>query len=324
MHLEPVEIQHVKLRRRPLGYDRDAVDRLLEDVTSSYEDVWFERAKLDAELAVLRNRLDGQAQAKEALEGSVRVAQNTADDLLVDARTRAQALVDDAHQRALETVRDARAEHQRLLTEVRKLEVSETEITLRLRALLTAARELLDGHEHIRDSAVMAVAGPAAMAAVPVAPNSPPAAVQSPATTPVATAVVFERPSESTVTAPVAPMPVAAAAPVASTSVAAAPATAADPRSEPEPAVVSTDVSPTTVAAVDSDVARRNGSPTGTDAREPTVESLSSQEHHPLPVRPTSETVTASPNGRSTPEPHRLDQTKRPAPDPSVVSRATL
>jgi DivIVA domain-containing protein len=69
MHLEPVEIQHVKLRRRPLGYDRDAVDRLLEEVTSSYEDVWFERAKLDAELAVLRNRLDGQAQAKEAARG---------------------------------------------------------------------------------------------------------------------------------------------------------------------------------------------------------------------------------------------------------------
>ena len=153
MHLEPVEIQHVKLRRSLIGYDREAVDQLLENVTASYEDVWFERDKLEAELASLRNRLDGQAQAKEALEGTVKVAQHTADDLLAEARTKADAVVEDAHQRSLETMQEARVEHQRLRVEIKKLEVAETEITLRLRALLTAARELLDGHESIRELA---------------------------------------------------------------------------------------------------------------------------------------------------------------------------
>ena len=153
MHLEPVEIQHVKLRRSLIGYDRSAVDQLLENVTASYEDVWFERAKLEAELASLRNKLDGQAQAKEALEGSVKVAQSTADELLSDARAKADSVVDEAHQRSLATLQETRAEHQRLKVELKKLEVSETEITLRLRALLTAARELLDGHESIRELA---------------------------------------------------------------------------------------------------------------------------------------------------------------------------
>ena len=59
MHFEPVEIQHVKLRRSLMGYEREAIDQLLENVTASYEDVWFERAKLESELASLRNRLDG-------------------------------------------------------------------------------------------------------------------------------------------------------------------------------------------------------------------------------------------------------------------------
>ena len=153
MHLEPVEIQHVKLRRSLFGYERVSVDQLLENVTASYENVWFERGKLEAELASLRNRLDGQAQAKEALEGTVKVAQSTADEVLAEARSKADAVVDEAHERSLATVHEARLEHQRLRVEIKKLEVAETEITLRLRALLTAARELLDGHESIRELA---------------------------------------------------------------------------------------------------------------------------------------------------------------------------
>ena len=44
MSYTPVEIRHVKLRRAILGYRRGPVDRLLEDVTTSFEDVWRERA----------------------------------------------------------------------------------------------------------------------------------------------------------------------------------------------------------------------------------------------------------------------------------------
>ena len=120
MHLEPVEIQHVKLRRSLFGYERVSVDQLLENVTASYENVWFERGKLEAELASLRNRLDGQAQAKEALEGTVKVAQSTADEVLAEARSKADAVVDEAHERSLATVHEARLEHQRLRVEIKK------------------------------------------------------------------------------------------------------------------------------------------------------------------------------------------------------------
>ena len=46
MALTPVEIRHVKLGRGLLGYRRSGVDRLLEDVVSSFEDVWRDRADL--------------------------------------------------------------------------------------------------------------------------------------------------------------------------------------------------------------------------------------------------------------------------------------
>ena len=46
MALTPVEIRHVKLGRGVLGYRRRAVDRLLEEVVASFEDVWRDRADL--------------------------------------------------------------------------------------------------------------------------------------------------------------------------------------------------------------------------------------------------------------------------------------
>jgi len=46
MSYAPVEIRHVRLRRGLLGYRRKAVDRLLAEVTESFETVWRERADL--------------------------------------------------------------------------------------------------------------------------------------------------------------------------------------------------------------------------------------------------------------------------------------
>ena len=44
MTITPVEIRHVKLKRGLLGYRRGPVDRLLEEIADSFEDVWRERA----------------------------------------------------------------------------------------------------------------------------------------------------------------------------------------------------------------------------------------------------------------------------------------
>ena len=40
MPYTPVELRHVRIGRRPLGYKRDVVERLLEDVADSFEETW--------------------------------------------------------------------------------------------------------------------------------------------------------------------------------------------------------------------------------------------------------------------------------------------
>lgn len=336
MHLEPVEIQHVKLRRRVFGYDREAVDRLLEDVTASYEDVWFERSNLDAELASLRNRLDGQAQAKEALEGSVRVAQETADELLAQARARAQAIVSDAHTQALATVREARAEQQRLHMEVRKLEVSETEITLRMRALLTAARELLDRHENVRDLTADVPPGVGAEAAANGAGNHvasaaepslaggfdsggeapPPTASVGPAR--VASVELPRQPQEDSVPA-AATTPAVVAAPVEAESLVSTPTQAAVESADPAPSP------PVPAAAPASPDA---GQPT---PKEPATEPVSASEDAsalppPLvsPAEPDAVAVSARVEQADSLLPAAPVRKHRLEPDPAVATRAAI
>ena len=67
MSLTPVEIRHVKLRRRPLGYERSRVDRLLDDIATSFEDVWRDRADLRDEIERLESELHRQREIEEAL-----------------------------------------------------------------------------------------------------------------------------------------------------------------------------------------------------------------------------------------------------------------
>jgi len=58
MTLTPVEIRHVKPKRTPLrGYDREAVDRLLDEIVASFEDVWRERADMADKVEQLENDL---------------------------------------------------------------------------------------------------------------------------------------------------------------------------------------------------------------------------------------------------------------------------
>ena len=46
MSLSPAEIRHAELGRGLFGYKRTAVDRLLDEIVDSFEQVWRERADL--------------------------------------------------------------------------------------------------------------------------------------------------------------------------------------------------------------------------------------------------------------------------------------
>jgi cell division initiation protein len=144
MSLTPVEIRHVRLGRRPLGYDRGSTDQLLEEVAASFEDVWRERADLRDEIERLESELHRQREIEEALRNTLLSAERMADELRARAHREAELIAQEARVKAREITGEAEAERERVRTEIRRLRSVETEVRTGYRAFLLAALDRLE------------------------------------------------------------------------------------------------------------------------------------------------------------------------------------
>lgn len=133
MTLTPVEIRHVRLGRGLLGYRRSLVDRLLAEVTASFEEVWRERADLVDRVEALDAELGRYRELETLLRSTLVSAERAAHELRDQARREADLVVGEAHAEARSITRLAASERERLLGEAR-----------RIRALLAAALALAD------------------------------------------------------------------------------------------------------------------------------------------------------------------------------------
>lgn len=144
MSLTPVEIRHVKLGRRPLGYDRRATDRLLEEVVESFEGVWRERADLADQI----ERLEGELARSRELEGLLRdtlvSAERAAEEMRSQARKEAELIIGEAHGQARAVAFEAERERERIQAEIRRLKALESEMRSGYRAFLLAALERIE------------------------------------------------------------------------------------------------------------------------------------------------------------------------------------
>jgi cell division initiation protein len=153
MSLTPVEIRHVSLARKPVGYDRRATDQLLTDIAASFEHVWRERADLRDELEELESELARQKELEQALRNTLLSAERMADDVRAQARREADVIVAEARAAARDIVSGAESERERMNTEIRRLRDIETGVRADYRAFLLAALERLESDTEERQSA---------------------------------------------------------------------------------------------------------------------------------------------------------------------------
>jgi cell division initiation protein len=144
MSLTPVEIRHVRIGRRPFGYQRPGVDRLLDDIASSYEDVWRERADLRDEIERLEGELRRQREIEDALRNTLLSAERMADELRARAHHEADLIVEEARSKAREIAATAEADEQRVRDEIRRLRALEADVRAEFRAFLASALERLE------------------------------------------------------------------------------------------------------------------------------------------------------------------------------------
>ncbi|HET7044389.1 MAG TPA: DivIVA domain-containing protein [Gaiellaceae bacterium] len=142
MAYTPVELRHLSLRRGLLGYRRAAVDTLLSDVASSFEDVWRERADLADRVEEIESELRHHREREALLSNTLLAAERAAAESKSAAQHQAEQLVAEAHAEARAITRSAIAERERLLAEIR-----------RIRALLHAVLDVVEEGEQPPETA---------------------------------------------------------------------------------------------------------------------------------------------------------------------------
>ena len=133
MALTPVEIRHLTPSTGFIGYNRTQTDSLLAEIAASFEDVWRERADLADKVEQLETDLVRYRELESLMRTTLVSAERASADVKESARREADLILGEAHAEARKIQRDSIAEHERLVTESR-----------RLRAQLRAALETIE------------------------------------------------------------------------------------------------------------------------------------------------------------------------------------
>ena len=136
MALTPVEIRHIRLGRGLFGYRRAPADRLLEEVASSFEEVWRDRADLADKVEQLESDLERFRELEALLRTTLVSAERTAAELKTQAMREAELIVEEARAEGRTIVRQAAADNERLEAD-----------SARIRALLRAALATIDASD---------------------------------------------------------------------------------------------------------------------------------------------------------------------------------
>jgi cell division initiation protein len=136
MALTPVEVRHIRLRRGLFGYRRAAVDDVLDEIASSFEDVWRERADAADKVEQLEEDLIRYKELEALLRTTLVSAEKASSEMREQARKEAELILSEAHAEARAVRRRAAAERERLGAE-----------SERVKAMLRAALGTLEGGE---------------------------------------------------------------------------------------------------------------------------------------------------------------------------------
>jgi cell division initiation protein len=122
MRYTPVELRHIKVGRSLFGYRRSDMDRLLEDIADSFEEVWCDRGELADKVEDLAKQLDDFKARESLLANTLISAEKAAAEAKELARKESELAISEAHQEARSITRAALTERERLFAEARRVE----------------------------------------------------------------------------------------------------------------------------------------------------------------------------------------------------------
>ena len=146
MRLSPADIRQQHFTERMFrGFDRDEVDRFLDQIAEDYESVIKENALLKEQLAAFEERSRATAELERTLQDTLVTTQRLTDEMKVSAKREAELIIREARVAGERILEEARADEARLASEMKSLKRTRRQLTEDLRATLSQYHRMFAG-----------------------------------------------------------------------------------------------------------------------------------------------------------------------------------
>lgn len=157
MKITPLDIQQMVFRVKFRGYDREEVNRFLEEVAQTVESLNRDNAALRERITFLEQQVAELKRTEATLSNTLVSAQSLADDVKRSAQRDAELVVKEAELKAGELFRQARVELGNTQRDLSMLQKQRLLLVERMRATLHTFERMLDveASEAYQDHSVM-------------------------------------------------------------------------------------------------------------------------------------------------------------------------
>ncbi len=157
MKITPLDIQQMVFRTKLRGYDREEVNRFLEELAQTVESLNRDNAMLRERLAMTEQQVSELKRTETTLSNTLVAAQSLADDVKRSANRDAELIVKEAELKASEVIRQARVELGETQRDLSQLQKQRLLMVERMRATLHTFERMLDveSAEAYQDSGVV-------------------------------------------------------------------------------------------------------------------------------------------------------------------------
>ena len=143
MRLSPADIRQQHFTERMFkGFDKDEVDRFLDQIAEDYESVIKENALLKEQLAAFEERSRSTAELERTLQDTLVTTQRVTDEMKMNAKREAELMLREAKLAGERVVEEARTEEARIITDMKTLKRSRRQLVEDLRGTLAQYQRL--------------------------------------------------------------------------------------------------------------------------------------------------------------------------------------
>jgi cell division initiation protein len=143
MPLTPLDIHNKEFKRGWRGYDEDQVNEFLDQVIKDYEALIRENKDLQNQVQTVQERLSHFATMEETLSKTLIIAQETAEEVKMNAKKEAQLVMREAEKNADPIINESLVKSGRIALETEELKKQASVYRTRFRMLVEAQLELI-------------------------------------------------------------------------------------------------------------------------------------------------------------------------------------